>query len=154
MKQFYNVFSNEKVSPVVTKLTWTHFLILLPLKDENRINYYVEQPIKRNLSKRQLEEIIKSKEYERLPNETKEKLINNEYTEIKDLIQNPILIKNQESIEINNEKVLHQLILENIEMFMKELGNSLSFIGSEYKIKIGDRYNYIDLLFNIKIIHM
>ena len=151
MKQFYNVFSNEKVSPVVTQLTWTHFLILLPLKDENRINYYVEQTIKRNLSKRQLEEIIKSKEYERLPNETKEKLINNEYTEIKDLIPNPILIKNKESIEINNEKVLHQLILENIEMFMKELGNSFSFIGSEYKIKIGDRYNYIDLLlFNIK----
>ena len=34
---------------------------------------------------------------------------------------------------------------------MKELGNSFSFVGSEYKIKLGDRYNYIDLLlFNIK----
>ena len=41
--------------------------------------------------------------------------------------------------------------MEDIESFMKELGNNFSFIGSEYKIKIGDRYNYIDLLlFNIK----
>lgn len=34
---------------------------------------------------------------------------------------------------------------------MKELGNSFSFIGSEYKIKIGNSFNYIDLLlFNIE----
>ena len=82
-----------------------------------------------------------------MPNETKEKFLNNKHTEIKDLMPNPILIQNKKNVEINNEKVLHQLILENIEMFMKELGNSFSFIGSEYKIKIGDRYNYVDLLF-------
>ena len=151
MKQFYNIFSNEKVSPLVTQLTWTHYLILLSLKDRNAINYYIEQTIKRNLSKRQLEEIVKNNEYERLPEETKEKLINKDNIEVKDLVPNPILIKNKNNLEINNEKALHQLILENIEMFMKELGNSFSFIGSEYKIKIGNRNNYIDLLlFNIK----
>ena len=64
---------------------------------------------------------------------------------------NPILIKNKNNIEIATEKSLHHLILEDIESFMKELGNSFSFIGSEYKIKIGDRNHYIDLLlFNIK----
>lgn len=67
------------------------------------------------------------------------------------MVPNPILIHNVNNLEIDAEKVLHYLILENIELFMKELGNSLSFIGSEYKIKIGDRNNYIDLLlFNIK----
>lgn len=44
------------------------------------------------------------------------------------------------------KEILHYLILEDIESFMKELGNSFCFIGSEYKIKIGNRYNYIDLL--------
>lgn len=64
---------------------------------------------------------------------------------------NPILIKNKNNIAIVSEKVLNHLILEDIESFMKELGNSFSFIGSEYKIKIGDRNHYIDLLlFNIK----
>ena len=49
------------------------------------------------------------------------------------------------------EKALHHLILEDIESFMKELGNNFSFIGSEYKIKMGDNYHKIDLLlFNIK----
>lgn len=151
MKQLYNLFSEEKVSPLVTQLTWTHYLVLLSVKDKNAIYYYIEQISKRNLSKRQLEEIIKNKEYERLPIEAKNKLINSEKLEVKDLVPNPILIRNKKNIEIITEKVLHHLILEDIESFMKELGNLFSFIGSEYKIKIGDRNHYIDLLlFNIK----
>ena len=79
------------------------------------------------------------------------KLINDKKIEVKDLIPNPVLIKNVNSIEIITEKVLHNLILEDIESFMKELGNSFYFIGSEYNIKIGDTYHKIDLLlFNIK----
>ncbi|MCI5967411.1 MAG: DUF1016 domain-containing protein, partial [Tenericutes bacterium] len=55
------------------------------------------------------------------------------------------------NIDIATEKALHNLILEDIESFMKELGNSFAFMGSEYKIKIDGRYNYIDLLlYNIK----
>ena len=151
MRQFYRTFSNEKVSPLVTQLTWTHYLVLLSVKDSNAVNYYIDQIFKRNLSKRQLEEVIKSKEYERLPDETKNKIIKEEKLEVKDLVPNPILIKNKNNIEIITEKVLHNLILEDIEDFMMELGNNFSFIGSEYKIKIGDTYHKIDLLFfNIK----
>ncbi len=121
------------------------------LTDNNEINYYAEQIEKRNLSKRKLEEIIKNSEYERLPIETKNKLMNSEKINVKDLVPNPILIRNKNNIEIITEKALHHLILEDIESFMKDLGNSFSFIGSEYKIKIGDRNHYIDLLlFNIK----
>ena len=70
---------------------------------------------------------------------------------MKDLVPNPILIRNKNNINIITEKALHKLTLEDIESFMKELGNSFSFIGSEYKIKIGDKNHYIDLLlFNIK----
>ena len=151
MRQFYRTFSNEKVSPLVTQLTWTHYLVLLSVKDSNAVNYYIDQIFKRNLSKRQLQEVIKSKEYERLPNETKNKIIKEEKLEVKDLVPNPILIKNTNNIEIITEKVLHNLILEDIPSFMKELGNGYSFIDDEYKIKIGDTYHKIDLLFfNIK----
>ena len=49
------------------------------------------------------------------------------------------------------EKVLQKLILEDIESFMKELGNLFCFIGSEYKIRLDNTFNYIDLLlFNIE----
>ena len=124
----------------------SHIRQLFGLKTENEINYYVQQINKRNLSKRELENIIKNKEYERIPDDTKNKLLTNEQVEVKDLIPNPILIKNKNNIAFINEKILHNLILEDIEIFMKELGNSYSFIGSEYKIKIGDRNNYVDLL--------
>ena len=151
MRQLYILLSNEKVTPLVRQLSWTHCLILLPIKDINKINYYVKQVLKRNLSKRELECIIKTNEYERLSESTRNKIIMREKLEIKDLVPNPILIRNKNNIQIINEKALHSLILDDIELFMKELGSSFSFIGSEYKIKIGDRNNYIDLLlFNIK----
>ena len=151
MRQLYQFFEKQKWSPLGTKLSISHIRQLFSLTDNNEINYYAQQIEKRNLSKRQLEEIIKNSEYERLPIETKNKLMNSEKIDAKDLVPNPILIRNRNNIEIATEKALHHLILEDIESFMKELGNSFSFIGSEYKIKIDDRYNYIDLLlYNIK----
>ena len=151
MKQFYNMFKDEKVSPVATQLTWSHYSELLSIKDINKLTYYINIAKNNNLSKRELRERIKSNEYERLPIETKNKLIKAEDIYVKDLVPNPIIIKSKNNLEIVTEKALHRLIIEDIESFMKELGNFFSFIGSEYKIKIGDRYNYIDLLlFNIK----
>ncbi len=151
MRQLYQFFEEQKWSPLGTKLSISHIRQLFNFGDSNEINYYAKQVEKRNLSKRQLEDIIKSKEYERLPIETKNKLIIDKKLEVKDFVPNPILIKNRCNIEIATEKALHKLIIEDIESFMKELGNSFSFIGSEYKIKIGDRNHYIDLLlFNIK----
>ena len=151
MKQFYNMFSDEKVSPLATQLTWSHYTELLSIKDSNKLSYYINVARNNSLSKRELREKIKSKEYERLPSTTKNKLMLNDKMEIKDFVPDPILIKNKNNIEIVTERALHNLILEDIESFMKELGNSFSFIGSEYKIKIGERNHYIDLLlFNIK----
>ena len=147
IRQFYLLI--EKGAPLEHQLSWTHYKILIPLKDENKINYYINQTIQRNLSKRQLEEMIKSKEYERLPINTKEKLINKEKTELVDLVKNPIVIKNN-TYETVTEAALQKLMLEDIPYFLKELGNGFTFVDNEYKIRIGDNYNYIDLLlFNI-----
>ena len=151
IRQYYRVFCNKKWSPLATKLSWSHYTELLSIKDERKLNYYINISIKNNLSKRQLREKIKTNEYERLDEETKSKLINNEEYYVTDFVKNPILIKNNFGYKEISEKVLKKLILENIESFMNELGNSFCFVGSEYKIKIGDRYNYIDLLlFNIE----
>ena len=151
IRQYYRVFCNKKWSPMATKLSWSHYTELLSIKDERKLNYYINISIKNNLSKRQLREKIKTNEYERLDEKTKSKLINNEEYYVTDFVKNPILIKNNFNYKEISEKVLKKLILENIESFMNELGNSFSFIGSEYKIKIGDRYNYINLLlFNIE----
>ena len=80
---------------------------------------------------------------------TKEKLKNEDKLEVQDLVKNPIILNTNK--EIIREKMLQQLILENMEVFLEQLGNGFSFIKSEYKIKIGDSYNYIDLLlYNIE----
>ena len=68
-----------------------------------------------------------------------------------DFVKNPIMIKNNNNYEVISEKILQKLILEDIENFLDELGTGFTFIKSEYPIKLGDRYNYIDLLlYNIK----
>ena len=151
MRQFYLMI--EKGAPMAHQLTWSHYCELLPLKDINEIEYYIKISSEQYLSKRQLREKIKNKEYQRLDDNTKLKLINKEEMSIDDTIKNPIIIKNKLGIDKENisEKVLQGLILEDIEGFMNELGDGFSYIGSEYKIKIGNTYNYIDLLlFNIK----
>ena len=151
IRQFYKIFSKQKRSTVSTRLSWSHYTELLSLKKYDEILYYIDVSTKQNLSVRELRERIKSREYERLPIKTKSKLIKEDNLEIKDLVPNPILIRNKDNIEIVSEKTLHYLILEDIEGFLKEIGNYYCFDGSEYKIKIGGRYNYIDLLlFNIK----
>lgn len=120
MRQFYKIFSNEKVAPVARHLNWSHCLMLLPLKDIDEINYYINQVIKRNLSKRQLQSIIKSNEYERLPEDTKKKLIIKEELDTTSLVKNPIQIKSNNH-EIISEKILQRLILEDIPYFLEEL---------------------------------
>ena len=149
MLRFYE--TNEKMQTVSAQLTWSHYCELLSIDSLAEISYYIMITDEQNLSVRQLRDKIKNKEYERLPGETKNKLTDKESPKVKDLIKNPIIIKNSNNYEIISEKILQKLILEDIENFMKELGNSFCFIGSEYKIKLGDRYNYIDLLlYNIR----
>ena len=140
------MFKDEKVATMSQLLTWSHYSELLPLDSVNEINYYIKITEHQNLSVRQLRERIKNNEYERLDEKTKEKLINNEEPKINDLIKNPILIKNIYDYKEISEKILQKLIIEDIENFLIELGEGFTFIKSEYKIKLGDRYNYIDLL--------
>ena len=150
IRQFYLIFKNEKWSQLATKLTWSHYVELLPLKDMNKIYYYIDECIKYNLSRNNLREKIKNQEYERLPEETKIKIISNEENQIEDYIKHPIIIKNTNREEIT-EKVLEQLILEDMDNFLKELGEGFTYVGHQYKIKVEDTFNYIDiLLFNIK----
>ena len=151
MRKYYEIFSNPKLTPMGSKLSWTHYRILISIKDIEEIIYYINQSISLNLTKRELEERIKNKEYERLDEKTKLKLINKEQPTLQELIKDPIILVNPLSKPIITEKTLKELIIENLDNFLLELGNKFCYIGNEYKIKLGDRYNYIDLLlYNIE----
>ena len=74
-RQFYLFNKNRKWSTLSTNLVWSHYVELLSINDTNKINYYISIIEKYNLSIRELRKRIKNKEYERLPQETKNKLI-------------------------------------------------------------------------------
>ena len=151
MRKFFT--QCEKGQTLSALLTRSHYVEILKFNDINEINYYISIIESYNLSVRELKEKIKNKEYQRLDDNTKLKLINKEEIVVSDFIKNPIVIKNKYNYDIKNisEKMLQTLILEDIPSFLKELGDGFSFIENEYKIKIGNTYNYIDLLlFNIK----
>ena len=150
MRKFYLFQKGQTLS---AQLTWSHYCELLSFNENKKIKYYLKIIEKDNLSVRQLREKIKSNEYERLSESTKSKLINDKKLELIESVPNPILISNSKGIDENEikEKALKQLILENLDNFLKQLGHNYLYAGNEYKITLNNRFYYIDiLLFNIE----
>ena len=143
-RQFYLLI--QKGARIGHQLSWSHYRELLSLDNIDKINYYIELCDSQIITRDELKKRIKSQEYERLSESTKTKLISNEQHLLLDLVKNPILIKNTNKYTEISEKVLQQIILEDIKNFMQELGTGFCFISNEYPIKIGNNYNYIDLL--------
>ena len=148
MIKFYKSF--QKVA-TMWQLSWSHIKIILPIKNGNKRNYYINQVILNNLSSRELDKMIKNKSYERLSYADKNniKLIedNNYSLTIKDMIKDPILIKVDKDITNLSEKALHKYIIDMLENKFLELGVGFTLAGHEYKIIIDNRTYKIDLLF-------
>ena len=149
MRKFY-IF--QKGHTLRAQLSWTHYRQLLSLKNDDEIDYYVNISIVQHLSSRKLHEKMKNKEYQRLDDKTKSKLINNEELKIYDSIKNPIYINTNDNLYKENikEKVLKSFILKDMDNFLNQLGNGFAYMANEYKIMIGSKQNYIDiLLYNV-----
>ena len=151
MRQFYEMIIETKWNAMRSKLCWSHYREVLSLNDIYEIRYYLNECENKSLTHRQLHEIIKQNLYNRLSEETKNKLIESKHLEVTDLVPNPIKIKNNSSNENVTEYALKQLILNNLDHFLSEIGFGFTYVGNEFKIKLDDKYNYIDLiLFNIE----
>ena len=134
MRQFYNfILTFPNFQPVVGKLTWTHILMLLPLKDPEEIKFYIDLTIRDNLSKRALAERIKSDEYGRLTPETKLKLKEEKEVSQPEMVPSTIQIPYNKTKEQLTEKVLEEAIITNISYIMKQLGEGYSFIDKQYR---------------------
>ncbi len=152
-RQFFLIF--PKLAPLGQQLNWTVIKTILPIKDQNKRNYYINLCIEQNLSKRDLIKSIKDNSYERLLNKPKNIEIitnNNKSYDIKEQIKNPIIIKLNKDEQILKEKDLQIAILAKLQNFFSELGLGYAFISNEYKIKYKNLTRYIDLLFfNVEI---
>ena len=151
MRKFYILYKN--IATVSQQITWSHYVEIISLKDKNAINYYTNIAENQNLSVRELRERIKLKEYERLDEETKKKLVSNKQEEITllETVTDPVIIYTNSNIKEITHEMLELSILEDLTGFLRRLGEGYMFVGNEYKIKIGNKLRFIDiLLFNIK----
>lgn len=139
------------IGPVGQQLNWTIIRTILPIKDENKRNYYINLCIKNNLSKRELIKEIKHNSYERLEHKPdKVDIITSiSVPTITENFKNPILL-NLNGNKVENEKNLEKLIYSQLSYVFMQLGNDFTWVGNQYKISDGNKNYYIDmLLYNI-----
>lgn len=127
MRQFYELFENQKWNMMCSKLSWSHYREVLSLKDFNAVRYYLNQCKNKNLTIKQLQNMIKNNDYDRLSDETKNKLIESEPLKVDDLIPNPIVVKASINDDKLTEYALKQAILNNLDEFLMQLGNGFTY---------------------------
>ena len=150
MRQLFLLF--PKASTLWTKLNWSHYKLILPIKNENERNYYINLVILNNLSVRELQREIKNKAFDRLSYADKEHIeiisdTNNTSLSIKDMIKDPIILKTDKNMDKIDEQALHKYIISLLEDKFLELGTGFTLAGHEYKIHIDNKTYKIDLLF-------
>ena len=153
MRTFFEVV--KKSPPLADQfkninITWSNICEILYLKNIEEIKYYLDLSNKLCLTKRELRLRIKFDEYNRLPAEVKEKLKSNEVISNSEKVPSPVVLHDLRVDGKLTEKLVQALIDENPINFCNALGEGYTYCGSQYKIKIGANYNYIDvLLFNV-----
>ena len=148
MRLFYLDF--PILESVIPKLSWTHYIQILSIKNENERNYYINLVILNNLSVRELRREIKNKAFNRLSYADKEHIeiiSDTNSLSIKDMIKDPIILKADKSLDKIDEQAIHKYIISLLEDKFLELGTGFALIGHEYKIHIDNKTYKIDLLF-------
>lgn len=158
MRRFYLAY--PKWQTVSAILSWSHFVVLLGISDNKARRFYEKQAIIENWSKRELERQIDASLFERLALSrdkkgvlqlSKKGHITKHATEV---IKDPYVLdflKVSQSLRIT-EKQLEQKIIDNLQLFLLELGKGFAFIGRQYKISFRNKHFYIDLVFYHRIL--
>ena len=151
MRQFYELYgADEKVSPLVTQLSWTnHLIIMSSCKSDEERYFYMALCAKERYSKRELSRQIDSAYYERCM--LSQKPTTPAIAEAKKSTANAFLdtytLEFLDVPETVSEKDLQKSIVRNLKNFILEIGKDFSFIGEEYRLQVGGHDYYIDLLF-------
>lgn len=156
MIQFQMQFSDlEIVATLSRQLSWSHFVLLLPIKNQQAQAFYAYMSATDHWSVRTLRNRIDSMLFERTALSNKpEELIKTELAQLEDkkitpnlLLKDPYLLDFLELKDHYLEKDLEDGILRELELFLLELGSGFSFIARQHRVQIGEEDFYIDLLF-------
>ena len=163
MMQFASMFPDIKiVTPLVTQLSLTHFLLVMPIKDPLAREFYLTMASNQRWSKRTLEAKIDGMLYERTAIATKpDELIKQELTELREnnVLTPDLVFKSPYFLEFTglkgmySEKSLEDSLVAHLEQFILELGNGFTFVERQKRMIIDGEDFYLDLLFYHRRLH-
>jgi predicted nuclease of restriction endonuclease-like (RecB) superfamily len=150
MIQFANKFPDYEIVVTLSReLSWSHFLVLIPLKTEKQRMFYAKLSAEGNFGIRELRKQISKKVFERTQNADIQLYENN--TIEKGILKDPYLLDFLELKDGYLENDLENAILKELELFLLELGNGFTFVERQKRMIIDDEDYYLDLLFYILI---
>ena len=157
MIQFAEVFSDKKiVVSLIRQLSWTHFIALIPLKNDLQRDFYAEMCRVERWSVRTLRKKIDGMLYERTAISKKpEELVKKELSALREedrltpdlVFRDPYFLDFLGLKDTYSEKDLETAILREMESFILELGVSFSFVARQKRITVDNEDYYLDLLF-------
>lgn len=163
MMQFASLFPDiQIVTPLVTQLSWSHFLAVMPLKDEIQREFYLTMAASEHWSKRMLQSKIDSMLFERTAIAQKpDELIKQELAELRDdnKMSPDLVFKSPYFLEFTglkgcySEKSLEDSLVVHLEQFILELGNGFTFVERQKRMIIDGEDFYLDLLFFHRKLH-
>lgn len=155
-------YGKQIVAPLARQLSWSHFQIVMPIKDNLQREFYMTMAASQNWSKRMLQKEIDGMLYERTAISGKpDEFIKKELSTLrKDNVMSPDLVfKSPYFLEFTglkgmySEKSLEDCLVAHLEQFIIELGNGFSFVARQKRIIIDGEDFYLDLLFYHRRLH-
>lgn len=158
MRRFYLAY--QKWQTVSAKLSWSHYIALISISDDTTRKFYEKHTLNENLSVRELERQINSSLFERLAL-SKDKKGVLQLSEKGHIVSHPTeaikdpyvldFLKIPQSHKMS-EKDLEQKIIDNLQMFLLELGKGFAFVARQYRISLRNKHYSIDLVFYHRIL--
>ncbi|HQH43512.1 MAG TPA: PDDEXK nuclease domain-containing protein [Syntrophorhabdaceae bacterium] len=158
IRQFYLKF--PKIQTLSGQLSWSHYVEIIKADSELEISFYTRQCEKENWSVRELKRQMKSMLFHRLAlSKDKTGIMEiaqkgSEVEKAEDLIKDPYVFEflGIQPKEQYLEGELEQRLIQNLELFLLELGKGFAFVGRQYKISLANRHFYVDLVFYHRIL--
>lgn len=158
MRKFYLLY--PICQTVSDKLSWSHICELITIDDELERSFYEKECVAENWNVRSLRRQMDSALYLRLAaSKDKEEILQLSQKGIE--IQQPEdIIKDTYTLEFlgfpekreYSEHDLEQRLIDNLQIFLLELGKGFAFIGRQYPLTINNRHYHIDLVFYHRIL--
>lgn len=151
MKQFYELYAEDaKLSPLVREISWTNNLIIISKsKTREERTFYLQLSINERLSKRDLERQIDSALFERivLSNKNISPIIKEIHPNAEFVFKDNYILDFLGLPAKFSEVKLRKAIIQNLKKFILEFGKDFTFVGEEFRVSVGNKDFYIDLLF-------